>query len=98
MPGTGKTTTIIRIIKSLLAKSKSVLLTSYTHTAVDNVLLKLKAAGVDVLRFGNREKVGESPKQLSDCLPTTFVCLTVWVFYGLGSSRDPRVPYTSRVS
>lgn len=42
MPGTGKTTTIARLVQILVARGKSVLLTSYTHTAVDNILLKIK--------------------------------------------------------
>ena len=42
MPGTGKTTTIAHIIRALVGSGKSVLLTSYTHTAVDNILLKLR--------------------------------------------------------
>lgn len=57
MPGTGKTTTIAQIIKCLVAKGKTVLLTSYTHTAVDNILLKIRNAGFDVLRLGVRAKV-----------------------------------------
>ncbi|KAJ3139764.1 Tripartite DNA replication factor [Physocladia obscura] len=52
MPGTGKTTTISKIIKTLVTRGKSVLLTAYTHSAVDNVLLKLKSDGVDFLRLG----------------------------------------------
>ncbi|KAF9161405.1 Tripartite DNA replication factor [Actinomortierella ambigua] len=56
MPGTGKTTTITQIIKTLVAQGKSVLLTSYTHSAVDNVLLKLRGA-VDFVRLGNVERV-----------------------------------------
>jgi DNA replication ATP-dependent helicase Dna2 len=42
MPGTGKTTTIAHIIRTLVDQGKSVLLTSYTHTAVDNILLKMR--------------------------------------------------------
>jgi len=57
MPGTGKTTTIASIIKTLVGNKKSVLLTSYTHTAVDNVLLKLKEDGMDFVRLGNQAKV-----------------------------------------
>lgn len=41
MPGTGKTTAIAQLVRFLVSKGKSVLLTSYTHTAVDNILLKL---------------------------------------------------------
>ena len=57
MPGTGKTTTTAEIIQALVRRGKSVLLTSYTHSAVDNILLKLKDRGVDVLRLGNADKV-----------------------------------------
>ena len=57
MPGTGKTFTISQIIKELVRQGKSVLLTSYTHSAVDNVLLKLVEAGVDFLRLGNTQRV-----------------------------------------
>lgn len=57
MPGTGKTTTIAHIIRALVAKGKSVLLTSYTHTAVDNILLKVRDAGFDILRLGVVAKI-----------------------------------------
>ncbi|KAI8384352.1 DNA replication factor Dna2-domain-containing protein [Radiomyces spectabilis] len=51
MPGTGKTTTTAHIIKALADQKKSVLLTAYTHTALDNVLVKIREAGIDVLRL-----------------------------------------------
>lgn len=57
MPGTGKTTTIAHIIRALIAQKKSVLLTSYTHTAVDNILLKLKQDDIPILRLGAPAKV-----------------------------------------
>lgn len=57
MPGTGKTTTIAHIIRTLVAKGKSVLLTSYTHTAVDNILLKIRNDDIGVLRIGASAKV-----------------------------------------
>jgi DNA replication ATP-dependent helicase Dna2 len=57
MPGTGKTTTIAHIIRALIAQKKSVLLTSYTHTAVDNILLKLKKDDIPILRLGAPAKV-----------------------------------------
>src|SRR5205085_10686647 len=57
MPGTGKTTTIAHIIRALVAQGKTVLLTSYTHTAVDNILLKLKHDNIPVLRLGAPAKV-----------------------------------------
>lgn len=57
MPGTGKTTTISAIIQILVSQGKSVLLASYTHSAVDNILLKVKHKGFDLLRLGNPSKV-----------------------------------------
>ncbi|XP_019235818.1 PREDICTED: LOW QUALITY PROTEIN: DNA replication ATP-dependent helicase/nuclease DNA2-like, partial [Nicotiana attenuata] len=43
MPGTGKTSTMVYAVKALLMRGSSILLTSYTNSAVDNLLLKLKA-------------------------------------------------------
>lgn len=57
MPGTGKTTTLAFIIKVLVSKGKTILLTSYTHNAVDNVLLKLSEIGVDFIRLGRSESI-----------------------------------------
>eukprot|EP00041_Stephanoeca_diplocostata_P009368 m.144256 g.144256 ORF g.144256 m.144256 type:complete len:1074 (-) comp17709_c0_seq2:82-3303(-) len=57
MPGTGKTTTIASLIHVLLAQGLRVLVTSYTHTAVDNILLKLQAMSIAFLRVGNPESV-----------------------------------------
>ncbi len=45
-PGTGKTSTIVFIVRLLVALGKRVLVTSYTHAAVDNILLKLMEHGV----------------------------------------------------
>lgn len=57
MPGTGKTTTIAHIIRALVSQGKSVLLTSYTHTAVDNILLKIRNDGINILRLGAVAKI-----------------------------------------
>ncbi|KAM3450232.1 hypothetical protein MY3296_006235 [Beauveria thailandica] len=57
MPGTGKTTTIAHIIRALTSQGKTVLLTSHTHTAVDNILLKLKSDKIKILRLGAPAKV-----------------------------------------
>ena len=43
MPGTGKTSTMAHAVKALLIRGTSVLLTAYTNSAVDNLLIKLKA-------------------------------------------------------
>lgn len=57
MPGTGKTTTIAEIIKILVARGQRVLLTSYTHSAVDTILRKLVDTDINVLRLGQDDKV-----------------------------------------
>ena len=57
MPGTGKTTTIAHIIHALTLQGKSILLTSYTHTAVDNILLKIRKYNIGVFRLGALAKV-----------------------------------------
>ena len=46
LPGTGKSATIAFITRLLVSRGKRVLLTSYTHSAVDNLLLKLMDSGV----------------------------------------------------
>jgi DNA replication ATP-dependent helicase Dna2 len=46
LPGTGKTSTLSFIARLLAARGKRVLITSYTHAAVDNVVLKLMEKGL----------------------------------------------------
>ncbi|KAF9448170.1 Dna2-domain-containing protein [Macrolepiota fuliginosa MF-IS2] len=64
MPGTGKTSVIASLVKVLVGMGKSVLLSAYTHSAVDNVLLRLKSEtktegelGFGILRLGNLDKI-----------------------------------------
>ncbi|PGH27401.1 hypothetical protein AJ80_00879 [Polytolypa hystricis UAMH7299] len=66
MPGTGKTTTIAHIIRALISQGKSVLLTSYTHTAVDNILLKIRDDNIRTLRLGATAKVHPDVQQFAD--------------------------------
>ncbi|KAI3623330.1 hypothetical protein CBS14141_004113 [Malassezia furfur] len=56
MPGTGKSTTLAALVRLLAAAGQSVLLCSYTHSAVDTVLAKL-GPGLDVLRIGAPHRV-----------------------------------------
>ena len=42
---TAKTSTIVALVRLLVTMGRSVLLASYTHSAVDTVLLKLKVSG-----------------------------------------------------
>ncbi|GLE03215.1 hypothetical protein PINS_up012094 [Pythium insidiosum] len=58
MPGTGKTSTIAFTVRVLLYLGFSVLITSYTHSAVDNLLLKLvEYDDIPMLRIGNPSQV-----------------------------------------
>ncbi|KJH45955.1 DNA replication factor Dna2 [Dictyocaulus viviparus] len=41
-PGTGKTTTIVQLLRCLIEMEQSILLTANTHSALDNVLIKLR--------------------------------------------------------
>ena len=58
MPGTGKTTTIVQLIKELISRGASILLASYTHSAVDTICRKLLVEpSVNLLRIGNMDRV-----------------------------------------
>jgi len=46
-PGAGKSATLAAIVRALVDTGKSVLVTSHTHGAVDNVLERLPGVGVD---------------------------------------------------
>ena len=70
MPGTGKTTTIAHIIRALAAQGRSVLLTSYTHTAVDNILLKIRHDSTGILRLGALTKIHPEVQSFADLTST----------------------------
>jgi len=57
MPGTGKTATIAFVVRALVCRGARVLITSYTHSAVDNLLLKLRGKAVPFLRVGRSASV-----------------------------------------
>jgi len=57
VPGAGKTTTIAFVVRALHHLGRSVLITAYTHAALDNMLLKLTEAGLPVLRLGHAASV-----------------------------------------
>ncbi|KAF9559099.1 hypothetical protein CPC08DRAFT_532402 [Agrocybe pediades] len=61
MPGTGKTTVIAALIKELVVRrGKTVLLTSYTHSAVDTILRKLDGVEVGVDEHESRQGKDEN--------------------------------------
>ncbi|KAF7844965.1 DNA replication ATP-dependent helicase/nuclease DNA2 isoform X1 [Senna tora] len=71
MPGTGKTSTMVHAVKALLIRGTSILLTAYTNSAVDNLLIKLKAQGIDFVRIGRHEAVHEEVR--GHCISATNV-------------------------
>ena len=63
MPGTGKSSTLAFAIRSLVSKGHRVLITSYTHSAVDTLVTKLKDSGMDqstILRLGSATSIKEN--------------------------------------
>lgn len=66
MPGTGKTATIVALTQLLVELKQSVLITSHTHSAVDNVCLKLLELGVKFMRLGVESKINPSLKNYSE--------------------------------
>ncbi|CAJ0581677.1 unnamed protein product, partial [Mesorhabditis spiculigera] len=59
LPGAGKSTTLAAVVKCFLLFGKSVLVTSHTHSAVDNLFEKLldDIPADDMLRIGNAKSV-----------------------------------------
>ena len=56
LPGAGKSATLAATVKALVDMGKSVLITSHTHNAVDNILTRLPEVGVDdFLRVGGED-------------------------------------------
>jgi DNA replication ATP-dependent helicase Dna2 len=72
MPGAGKTTAIVAMVRSLARVGKRVLLTSYTNSAVDNVLLKLAeiAGKEDFIPFVRVGREGRINPTLVDFTPS----------------------------
>ncbi len=88
MPGTGKTATICFLCELMIAHGKSVLVTSYTHSAVDNLLLRLIEKGVDCLRVASASSIGSvHPGVRQRCLLERVE--------GVGGEIDPNPPMFS---
>lgn len=58
-PGTGKTTTIVSLAKSLLQSEKKILVCAPSNNAVDLLASRLSAGGMKVLRIGNVSRVDD---------------------------------------
>ena len=58
-PGTGKTTTLVTLIKTLLNNEKRILVCAPSNNAVDLLASKLDAAGIKVSRVGNVTRISD---------------------------------------
>ncbi|MFY9253773.1 MAG: AAA domain-containing protein [Fuerstiella sp.] len=58
-PGTGKTTTVVEVIRQAVANGERVLACAPSNTAVDNLLERLVAAGEPAIRLGHPARVLE---------------------------------------
>ncbi len=56
-PGTGKTTTVVELIRQAVLRSEKVLATAASNLAVDNLVERLVAAGVRTVRLGHPARV-----------------------------------------
>ena len=64
-PGTGKTTTLVSVVKSLLKSEKSVLVCAPSNNAVDLLAKHLNHSGLSTLRVGNVTRISDDLTQLS---------------------------------
>ncbi len=62
-PGTGKTRTLVEVVRQHLALGKSVLVTAASNTAVDHLTRQLIALGVKPLRLGHPTRVAEDLRE-----------------------------------
>merc|ERR1719391_76358 len=65
MPGSGKSTTIVGLVRLLAKLGQSVLLVAYTNSAVDTVLCKLKDFETKFLRCGRSSRVRPELKEFT---------------------------------
>lgn len=66
LPGTGKTQTLVALIQLLMVMNKSVLITSHTNSAVDNILLRLKERGIKFMRLGSAARIHQSLREYQE--------------------------------
>ncbi|MFZ1705437.1 MAG: AAA domain-containing protein [Saprospiraceae bacterium] len=64
-PGTGKTTTLVELTKSLLKKEKRILVCAASNNAVDVLATRLHFAGLKVLRIGNITRIHDELADLT---------------------------------
>lgn len=72
LPGTGKTATMVALVQLLVRAGLSILVTSHTHSAVDNLLMRLKKAGLKFLRLGSDSRIHPQILSFSETSLTKF--------------------------
>ncbi len=58
-PGTGKTTTLVAVIQSLIKNKERILVCAASNSATDLMTLRMKEKGVNVVRVGNITRIDE---------------------------------------
>ncbi|KAL7745348.1 hypothetical protein ACLKA6_015366 [Drosophila palustris] len=76
LPGTGKTQTLVAIVRLLHLLGRSVLITAQTHSAVDNLLLRLLPHNLPLLRLGSSARIHPQLQEISEA-SLTADCETV---------------------
>lgn len=76
LPGTGKTQTLVAIVRLLHLLERSVLITAQTHSAVDNLLLRLLPHKLPLLRLGSSARIHPQLQEISEA-HLTANCSTV---------------------
>ncbi|XP_077301776.1 DNA replication helicase/nuclease 2 [Arctopsyche grandis] len=66
MPGTGKTQTLVALVKLLVKLDMSILITCQTHSAVDNIFIKLKNSNIKMLRLGASNKIHKTLQRYTE--------------------------------
>lgn len=84
----GKTETLVALIRLLVLMGKSVLITSHTHSAVDNVLQRLLKENLNFLRLGNASRIA----------PTLHAHCEEFLTVGCAERQDLERLYNSYVS
>ena len=64
-PGTGKTTTLVELIRQIILRGERVLAVAPSNIAVDNLLGKLVAAGEPAIRLGHPARIMPELRQYS---------------------------------
>ncbi len=64
-PGTGKTRTLVEVVRRAVARGERVLVTAASNTAVDNLAERLADAGAPLVRLGHPARVAPAVEQHS---------------------------------